>query len=1202
MEWSTFSLQLAFILLVFSVTLTESTWDKKKVTGPRNRFRDDESMGIVRRTSRSEWPDFLATFYYPDQNFARKSSTTFKKKSRRKNRKNKLNRKQKKLQRRINRKIRKNFLQQHNRWLVSAVGRAKGFQIKNRLKSFKSLDGPRLARLRSPPPSTSTTTTTTTPAPSVVEHLTNERRQEASTRRPNVILMMADDQDVELGSLQFMPKLNRFLRAGGAHMENGYVTTPMCCPSRSSMLTGLYAHNHNVLTNKENCSSPEWIREHEPHTFATYMRDAGYRTGYFGKYLNRYDGGRIPDGWDEWSGLIRNSKFYNYTLNVNGEKVAHGNDYAKDYFPDLITNDSLAFFRNSKLDRPDQPVMMVMSYPGPHGPEDSAPQYQDLFFNVTTHHTPAYDYAPNPDKQWILQVTERMDVVQRKFTDVLMTKRLQTLQSIDEAIERLCNQLAAIGELENTYVFYTSDHGYHLGQFGLVKGKAFPFEVDTKVPFFVRGPGIVPSTVRLEPVLNIDLAPTFLDIAGVPTPPHMDGRSVLPTLLKENMLSEKEREAKSGWRDSFLMERGKMTSVRYEKIKDSIRGGGMGSALSNATRSGASDGKTDNHIYRPLAPPFATDVTADLLLLEKPRLTKQERLASECLKPRFQAPCAPFQQRKCVRKKNGDWRMVSCNKQASDTGIATPESNPNEEECSCDEELSVPPTPRSERKLQREFLKKHTSRRQQRKLRHRFLEDAYAAATALGLDYDEADYLWHRFKRSPSRWKRETGEEVVSEEVEELEVSSNVTAVLEEIAKEEIDEVDIIMEDINEEIQDLEQSIVVVQKPNNSSQVAPISSTMAPSSGVFEDASAEHGKDHANSSGCRVATSASEVGAGSAGSLSANLEPIAGTSYSVNCSADVYETPSRLEKSKAYVNEQIRRLRSQLFELKEIRKHLQRKQPKLPRQSKTSSTRGSGNSKHSMSSCSCGNRSSHRATRKQDHQREVRRQRERQRRERKERRQAMKKAKKLRKERRKLKRNKGVECPVNDSFMNCFTHNNDHWKTKPLWRDGSFCACTNSNTNTYSCVRTINATHNYLYCEFVSGIITYYDLNVDPYQLRNIYQTLSDGELNYMHAQLLGLKEYSGIDGKWKSRIGGSGRHFPEPSVGRSRQQQKRLSANQLRRSLSTTTGAASGSRRQRKFKSRKSRRRHNSTRKHRNYRQKNLPPAWISMLISFKL
>ena len=103
---------------------------------------------------------------------------------------------------------------------------------------------------------------------------------------------------------------------------------------------------------------------------------------YFGKYLNNYDGSRIPPGWDKWVGLLRNSRFYNYTLNVNGRFERHRFNYEKDYFTNVITDQSIKYFTEQKSKRASEPIFMIVSMAAPHGPEDAAPQFQDKFKDV----------------------------------------------------------------------------------------------------------------------------------------------------------------------------------------------------------------------------------------------------------------------------------------------------------------------------------------------------------------------------------------------------------------------------------------------------------------------------------------------------------------------------------------------------------------------------------------------------------------------------------------------------------------------------------------------------------------------------------------------------------------------------------------------------------------------------------------------------
>ncbi|GMT32327.1 hypothetical protein PFISCL1PPCAC_23624, partial [Pristionchus fissidentatus] len=424
--------------------------------------------------------------------------------------------------------------------------------------------------------------------------------------RPNVIVIITDDQDIELGSLVAMPRTVRLLKERGVSLH-GYATTPICCPSRSTILTGLYAHNHNVHTNNNNCSGAEWRSVHEQRTMGVYAQREGYTTAYYGKYLNEYDGSYVPPGWDDWHGLIHNSRFYNYTLNVNGDKRKFGFDYDRDYLTDVVTNRSIEFI-DRVASRKGRPFLMVLSYPAPHGPEDPAPQHADAFPDIDSHRTPAWNYAPNPDKQWLLQRTGKMEPVHVAFTDLLHRRRLQTLQSVDEGVERIIHLLRDKSVLSSTYIIFTSDHGYHLGQFGLIKGKNMPYEFDIRVPFFIRGPGIERNSTVRRPVANIDIAPTVIDMIGAQIPQHMDGQSIL------GLVSE--HREKVEWRDTLLIERGKMPRMK------SIR---------------------------------------DRLERQKERFSKRERVRMECRKKKWQQDCATGQVFRCVEE-GADWVVKRCDR------------------------------------------------------------------------------------------------------------------------------------------------------------------------------------------------------------------------------------------------------------------------------------------------------------------------------------------------------------------------------------------------------------------------------------------------------------------------------------------------------------------------------------------------------------
>ena len=365
--------------------------------------------------------------------------------------------------------------------------------------------------------------------------------------------------------------------------------------------------------------------------------------------------------------------------------MKHDDNYFQDYFTDLIANDSVTFLKQSKKHFPTKPVMMMLSVPAPHGPEDSAPQYQHMFQNNRLHRTASWNYMNNTDKQTLLREMKPLEPIAEKFTDILQQKRLQTLQSVDSLVEKVYNELKFLEELDNTYIIYTSDHGYHLGQFGVVKGKALPYDFDTRVPLYIRGPGISRNTIISNPVVNVDLAPTILDMAGIEIPEHMDGRSLLKLTKNARYQNSVEHdgfvESKRPWRHTVLLERGRVSGKMWKNIereKDKL---------------------------------FLEDYQEEMMPFANPKLRKMLRV---CKDPNNQPPCKYMQKWVCFNDDRNRKRIKKCRNYNRTVALDNTDvladqpvqlsTNQKERKCICRNNRKSGIDLREER-VQRDFLK-----------------------------------------------------------------------------------------------------------------------------------------------------------------------------------------------------------------------------------------------------------------------------------------------------------------------------------------------------------------------------------------------------------------------------------------------------------------------------------------------------------------
>lgn len=376
--------------------------------------------------------------------------------------------------------------------------------------------------------------------------------------KPNIVFIITDDQRSD--QLTHMPVVQQQLMGKGVDFTNAFVSDPLCCPSRASILRGQYAHSTGVYNN----SGPYggWARVKALHleksTLATWLNTAGYQTAMIGKYFNGYNKMKIvPPGWTTWRGKWQ-PNYFDYRMSINGVTKSFGTAPA-DYEASVLSNYADSFIRGANASKP---LFLYLAYHAPHAPWVPAPDHvNDPACQGETITDPAFNEADNSDKPSFVAAYPPLTPQQVETANANWVLSCETLRSVDEGVGKVLTALQDTGRLSNTLIVFLGDNGLFFGEHRDMTGKNLPYEESIRVPMVVRYDPMTQGVATVDPslVLNIDLAPTVADLLKLKvniactTPPwggvcnhHFDGQSLLP-LIDPNS-------TKTFTRNDFLIE------------------------------------------------------------------------------------------------------------------------------------------------------------------------------------------------------------------------------------------------------------------------------------------------------------------------------------------------------------------------------------------------------------------------------------------------------------------------------------------------------------------------------------------------------------------------------------------------------------------------------------------------------------------------